>query len=167
MKIRRSAKGKVLSLFPWAVLAFVSCLWSVTPHPLQSPNHTDQSLHFRVSTSDSRSGNKLAQFALTPYPFQLPHLLPTPPAQRTCPGCRTGSGWGVALCFTVLPAEMLWGYTKGYVRQLWVTCGSEVLPWNLAKLLLRGHKMQRFLSVSLTDSVSSESFLALVPADPR
>ena len=51
-----------------------------------------------------------------------------------CPGCRTGSGWRVALCLTVVPAEML--YTKGYVPQLWVTCGSEVLPWNLAQLPL-------------------------------
>lgn len=92
------ARGKALSLSPWAVLAFVSCLGSVTPQPLQSPKHPDLSPHFRVSTSDSGAGNKLGQSALTPYPFLLLHLLPPPPpAQRTCPGCRTGSGWGVAL----------------------------------------------------------------------
>ena len=79
MKIHRSATRNLLSLFPWAVLAFVSCQWPMTPQPLQSPEHTDLSPHFRVSTSDSGAGNKLAQFALTPYPFQLLHFLLTPP----------------------------------------------------------------------------------------
>ena len=51
----------------------------VTPQPIQSAEHTDLSPHFRISTSDSGAGNKLAQFALTPYPFQLLHFLLTPP----------------------------------------------------------------------------------------
>lgn len=96
MKIHRSAKGKVLSLFPWAVLAFVSWQWSVTPQPLQPPEHADLSPHFRVSTSDSGAGNKLAQLALTSYPFQLFHLLLTPPpVQRTVLGVEqaVGGGW--------------------------------------------------------------------------
>ena len=151
MKVLRRARGKVRSLFPWAVLAFVSCMGSLTPQALQSPKHTDLSPHFRISTSDSGAGNKLAQSALTPYPFLLLHLFPPPPpAQRTCPACRTG------LSLTVVPPEMLWGYAKGYVRQHWVTCGSEVRPWNLAQLPLRGHKMQRLLSVSLPDRTASE-----------
>ena len=65
---------------------------------------------------------------------------------------------------TVVPAEML--YTKGYVPQLWVTCGSEVLPWNLAQLPLQGDKMQRFLSVSLRDRIASERFLVLAHQVP-
>ena len=73
MKVLRSARGKVRSLFPWAVLAFVSCMGSLTPQALQSPKHTDLSPHFRISTLDSGAGNKLVQSALTPYPFLLLH----------------------------------------------------------------------------------------------
>ena len=95
MKIHRSATKNLLSLFPWAVLAFVSCLWSVTPQPLQPPEHADLSPHFRVSTSDSGAGNKLAQLALTSYPFQLLHLLLTLTVQRTVLGVEqaVGGGW--------------------------------------------------------------------------
>jgi len=113
MKIHRSATKNLLSLFPWAVLAFVSWQWSVTPQPLQPPEHADLSPHFRVSTSDSGAGNKLAQLALTSYPFQLLHLLLTPqPVQRTCPGCRTGSGWRVALVWQWSPLRCT-GATPG------------------------------------------------------